>query len=306
MLKLPAYVLITPARNEAQFIELTLRAVVAQTLLPLRWVIVSDGSTDGTDEIVSRYAAEHPWIELMRMPERKERNFAGKVTAFNAGLARMADLPWDVIGNLDADTSFDSGYFAFMMQRLAEEPELGMIGGKLVDVVSGHTYSQGTTERDYVSGPCQIFRRACFEAIGGYRPMRSGGVDLVAVLSARMQGWGVRACAEKVCLHHRQMNGAQMSGFRERLHRGRMDYLLGSHPLWELFRGLYQMKNRPVILGGLLILGSYFWRVLLRVERTMPEELIAFRRKDQMDRLKRILLRRAPAANRPTPQVHSA
>jgi biofilm PGA synthesis N-glycosyltransferase PgaC len=82
---IPAYVLITPARNEARFIELTIQSVVAQTARPLRWVIVSDGSTDGTDEIVSKYAAEHRWMELIRMPERAERNFAGKVHAFNAG-----------------------------------------------------------------------------------------------------------------------------------------------------------------------------------------------------------------------------
>src|SRR5215470_2193419 len=98
-MKLPAYVLITPARNEAQFIELTLKSVVAQTVKPLKWVIVSDGSTDGTDEIVSKYSADYPWIELIRMPERKERNFAAKVFAFNARSAKVADLQYDVIGN---------------------------------------------------------------------------------------------------------------------------------------------------------------------------------------------------------------
>src|ERR1035441_7778521 len=101
------YVLITPARNEADFVELTLKSVVSQTVRPLKWVIVSDGSTDGMDEIVSRYAAEQPWIELVRMPERRERHFAGKVNAFNAGYARVKDLSYAIIGNLDADVSFD-------------------------------------------------------------------------------------------------------------------------------------------------------------------------------------------------------
>src|SRR5271154_5339692 len=105
------YVLITPARNEAAFIETTIQSVVAQTLLPLRWIIVSDGSTDGTDDIVKKYAAENPWMELVRMPERQERHFAGKVHAFNAGYARVKDLGYDVIGNLDGDTSFDGDYF---------------------------------------------------------------------------------------------------------------------------------------------------------------------------------------------------
>src|SRR5437773_4088000 len=97
------YVVITPARNEAQFIELTTKSMLAQSVHPLKWVIVSDGSTDGTDEIVTKFAANTPWIELIRMPERRERDFAGKVHAFNAGYARVAGLKYDVIVSLDAD-----------------------------------------------------------------------------------------------------------------------------------------------------------------------------------------------------------
>ena len=93
MSTLPAYVLITPARNEVKFIELTLKSMVAQTAPPLKWIVVSDGSTDGTDELVQKYAAHHDWIELIRMPERKERNFAGKVHAFNAGYAAPRACP---------------------------------------------------------------------------------------------------------------------------------------------------------------------------------------------------------------------
>src|SRR6266436_8272881 len=110
MLSLPTYMLITPARNEAQFIELTIKSVVAQTVRPLKWVIVSDGSTDGTDDIVAKYAAEHDWIELVRMPERRERHFAGKVYAFNAGYAKVKGLDYQIIGSLDADMSFDESY----------------------------------------------------------------------------------------------------------------------------------------------------------------------------------------------------
>ena len=95
MLTLPSYVLITPARNEAESIELTIKSVVLQTVRPIKWIIVSDGSTDGTDEIVRKYAADHPWIELLRMPERRERHFAGKVQAFNAGYARVQGLDYE-------------------------------------------------------------------------------------------------------------------------------------------------------------------------------------------------------------------
>src|SRR5262249_48265080 len=124
MSTLPSYVLITPARNEAEFIELTLKSVVAQTVRPLRWVIVSDGSTDGTDDIVRRYADAHPWIELVRMPEREERHFAGKVYAFNAGFSRVVDLDYELVGNLDADISFEADYFAVLLGKFAENPRL--------------------------------------------------------------------------------------------------------------------------------------------------------------------------------------
>src|SRR5579862_5318218 len=102
-----SYVIITPARNEAQYIGLTLQSMVKQTVRPAKWVIVSDGSTDGTDDIVRKYAADHPWIELLQMPERRERNFAGKVLAFNAGYDSVKQTRFDAIGNLDGDASFD-------------------------------------------------------------------------------------------------------------------------------------------------------------------------------------------------------
>ena len=122
------YVLITPARNEAATIELTLKSVVGQTVRPVRWVIVSDGSTDGTDEVVNKYATQHDWIELVRMPERKERHFAGKVHAFNAGYAKVKNLKYELIGSLDGDISFDQDYFAFLLDRFSEVPRLGLAG----------------------------------------------------------------------------------------------------------------------------------------------------------------------------------
>jgi poly-beta-1,6-N-acetyl-D-glucosamine synthase len=282
-----AYVLISPARNEARFIEQTIKSVLNQTVRPLKWVIVSDGSTDGTDDLVKKYAAQHPWIELVRMPERQERHFAGKVEAFNAGYSKVKELKYDIIGNLDADISFDPDYFEFLMGKFAENPDLG---------VGGTPYREGNRMYDYrlsslehVSGACQMFRRECFEAIGGYLPVRSGGVDLIAVLTARTQGWKTRTFTAKSCEHHRKMGAAHQTGFRERIHRGRMDYLLGSHPIWEIFRSAYQMKNRPYVVGGVLILFGYLWTMLRGCKRTIPDELMRFRRHDQMQRLKRII-----------------
>ena len=288
MPKSPVYVLVTPARNEAQFIELTIKSVISQTVLPLRWVIVSDGSSDGTDAIVSRYAADHAWIELVRIPEHHERDFAAKVRAFNAGYARLKDLEYEVIGNLDGDVSFDGGYFCFLLGKLAEDTRLGLVGTPFKDS-SIQTYDYRFVGIEHVSGFCQLFRRKCFEEIGGYVPVKGGGVDHIAVITARMKGWKTRTFTGKVCVHHRGIGTAQHGLLMTRFRSGVKDYALGSHPLWEVLRATYQMSRRPFLIGGLLLLSGYVWALLHRAERPVSSELVAFRRREQMGRLRKLL-----------------
>lgn len=286
---LPAYVVITPARNEVQFIELTIRSMIAQTVRPLRWVIVSDGSTDGTDELVRRYAVEHSWIELLRTPERRERHFAGKATAFNAGYARVEGLPYEVIASLDADLSFDAGYFAYLLARLAEDSGLGLVGTPFRDSVSNETYDYRFVSIEHVSGACQVFRRQCWEQIGGYVPMKGGGIDSLAVLAARMRGWKTRTFTEKITHHHRPMGTAQKDGLSVWFRSGAKDYAFGNHPVWELLRTTYQMSKRPFVLGGLALLLGYLSAWMRGVQRTVSPEMMSFHRRDQMRRLRQIV-----------------
>jgi len=289
MQNLPSYVLITPARNESGFIESTINSVVAQKIRPLKWVIVSDGSTDGTDELVQKYAAENSWIELVRLPEHRDRNFAAKVSAIDAGLARVKSLNYDVVGSLDADITFDSDYFAFLLGKLAENPKLGLVGTPFAE--NGVTYDYRFASVEHVSGACQVFRRACFEAIGGYTPMKFGGIDTVAVLSARMKGWQTRTFPEKTCDHHRKMGSATKSGLGVIYNTGFKDYVLGADPLWEFFRAFYRASRTPYVIGGAALLLGYVWPLLKGTPRTAPPEVIAFRRRDQRVRL-RALIRR--------------
>jgi glycosyltransferase involved in cell wall biosynthesis len=286
---LPAYVLITPARNEAEYIELTLKSVVAQTVLPLKWVIVSDGSTDGTDDIVNKYSAGRPWIELIRMPEREERHFAGKVHAFNAGYARVAELKYDVIGNLDGDVSFDEQYFDFLLRKFTENPRLGVAGTPFRE--GSFQYDYRFTSIEHVSGQCQLFRRACFEEIGGYVPRKIGGVDLVAVTTARMKGWQTRTFVEKPYTHQRQMGTATASFWKAPFKVGRADYILGSHPLWEFARSIYQTTRPPVLVGGGLRFAGFLWAMLSLKEKQVPADFVQFRRKEQMRRLWKFVAR---------------
>ena len=283
------YVLITPARNEEAFIEETIKSVVGQTVLPVKWVIVSDGSTDCTEDIVRKYTGQCQWIELVRMPEHTVRNFAAKVTCFNAGYEKVRNLNYDVIGNLDADISFDSDYFEFLLKKMTDMPQLGVAGTPFVE--GSFQYNYAFVNIEHVSGACQLFRRRCFEEIGGYKPIRGGGIDWVAVTTARMKGWKTRTFLEKKCLHHRKIGTGKGSLLISKLRVGRQDYYLGGHPLWEVFRSLYQMKFRPYIIGGLLVLTGYVCAFFKGVDRPISEELIIFRRREQMQRVRSLFLR---------------
>ena len=284
----PAYVLITPAHNEAAFIGQTIDSVVAQTLRPLKWVIVSDGSTDGTDEIVRRYVAQHEWIQLVRMPEREERHFAGKVMAFNAGYERVQEDDFEVVGSLDADITFDAGYLQFLMGKFVEDPTLGVAGTPFCEG-GGATYNYHFTSPEHVSGACQLFRRRCFEAIGGYVPLKVGGIDLVAVTTARMHGWKTRTFTEKMSQHHREMGSANHGKLAASYKAGFHDYLMGVHPVWQFVRSLYQMTRKPWLVGGAFLLAGYVIAASRSAKRPVSIEFVAFRRGEQMRRLRAFL-----------------
>jgi glycosyltransferase involved in cell wall biosynthesis len=284
------YVLITPAHNEEAFIEKTLASVVAQTLLPERWVIVDDGSTDRTAEIVQGYAKQFRWIELIQRPQRQDRNFAGKAHAFNAGFKRVRSFQFEVIGNLDADISFERDYFEFLLSKFAEFPQLGVAGTAMreasYDAVEDSFYHDSD-----VFGACQLFRHACFEEVGGYTPIKWGGLDWIAVRTARLKGWQTKSFCDKLFYHHRPMGATDTNILKARFDYGRKDYFLGNHPLWQVFRVSFQMMKRPYVVGGLLLLSGYFYSFASRVKRPVEAELLKFHRKEQLSRLKCLFVR---------------
>ena len=282
------YVLITPARNEEAYIEQTIKSVVGQTIRPAKWVIVSDGSTDRTDKIVKRYVAAHDWIELVRMPAREERDFAGKVHAFDAGAARVNHLPYEIIGNLDADVSFESDHIEYLLGKFAQYRGLGVAGTNYRDDSTQERpqYDYRFTSIEEVPGALQLFRRECFESIGGYRPSKYGGVDLLATLSARMHGWQTRVYTGRLVIHHRQQGTAKTHPLLVEFYNGRKDYMFGGNPLWEIFRAAYHLTRTPYIIGGSLIFVGYFSALLTGAKKLFPPDVIRFRRKEQMNRLR--------------------
>jgi glycosyltransferase involved in cell wall biosynthesis len=282
------YVLITPSRNEARLIEETLKSMVAQTILPLKWVIVNDGSTDATAEIVAKYAAQHSWIELVNRPVRKDRNFAAKVHAFNAGLERVQGIQFELIGNLDSDISFGPDQFEFLISKFRETPALGVAGTAYTQDGGWDSTRDSFEGESSVHGACQLFRYECFQDIGGYCANRLGGIDWIAVTTARMKGWETRNYPDRRFHHSRVMGTAEKGELGAAFDYGKKDYFLGGSPLWELFRVAYRMTKRPFVLGGIALLLGYCMGAIRRVERPVSRELMRFHRGEQMKKLRMI------------------
>jgi glycosyltransferase involved in cell wall biosynthesis len=280
------YVLITPARNEEAYIEQTIQSVIAQTVLPVKWIIVSDGSTDRTDEIVIKYLADYKWIELLRMPEHRDRQFAAKVNCFNAGYARVKNLQYDVIGNLDADISFDEDYLEFLIGKFGQIPELGVAGTPFIEDAYCSTTDSFEGEK-HVAGGCQLFRRKCFEDIGGYIPIKDG-IDWVAVTTARMKGWRTQSFREKYFNHHRKIGTGESNSVKAIFKYGTKDYTLGGHPLWVMIKVVYRMIKKPYIIGSIILLSGYLW-ALFRIDRPISQELVKFNKREQMQKLRLVL-----------------
>ena len=285
----PLYVVVTPARNEAAFIEKTIETVIRQTVLPQKWVIVNDGSTDATGSIAGKYAEKYEWLELVNLPVRKERNFAAKVHAFNAGLERLKDVPYEIIANLDGDVGLDEDHFEFLLNKFKDDSGLG-VAGTIFREEGGYSSETSSFEgQNHVSGQCQVFRRKCFEDIGGYYANKEGGIDWIAVTTARMMGWKTRSYREKSFFHFRHLGTAERGILASSFSYGEKDYYLGGHPIWELFRVTYRLTKPPYLVDGLALGLGYGWAMIRRVHRPVSKELMAFHRKEQMGKLSVIL-----------------
>jgi biofilm PGA synthesis N-glycosyltransferase PgaC len=282
------YALITPARNEEAFIDKTIESMIKQTARPLKWVIVNDGSTDNTSSVVRRFLPENPWIQLVDRPVRKERNFAAKVHAFNAGKEMIAGLDFRAIGNLDADVGLDPDHFEFLLNQLQKDDRLGVVGTTFRE--EGYSSATDSFEGEsHVSGQCQLFRKECFAEIGGYQPNKAGGIDWMAVTTARMKGWKTRSFREKSFFHFRALGTAERSRAASSFSYGEKDYYLGGHPVWEVFRVAYRMTKPTFLIDGLAIGSGYLWAFVRREPRPVSRELMRFHRKEQMQKLRAIL-----------------
>lgn len=281
------YVLITPARNEEAYIEKSIESIVSQTLRPAQWVIVSDRSTDRTDAVAAHYAARHPFIKLITLPAGQGRDFGSKVSAFKTGYSALSVADYDYIGNLDADVSFAPDYYERIIERFEAKERLGIAGGVILELM-GKEFRKQLSGKNSVAGAVQFFSRRCFEDIGGYVPIKFGGIDSAAEIMARMKGWEVSAFEELEVYHHRRVSGS--SGiFKARFRSGMMHYQLGYHPLFQVVSAVYRLQDPPLIAGSLLTLFGYCWAFTRRYERPVSRTFIDYLTAEQKARLRSIL-----------------
>jgi poly-beta-1,6-N-acetyl-D-glucosamine synthase len=293
-MKLRTYVLMTAARNEEKDIERTILSVVSQTIKPSKWVIVSDGSTDQTDEIVARYAAKYDFIELLCIKGDNTRNFGSQVRAINIGYEQMKNAAYEYIGNLDADISFEEDYYERILQKYDDDPRLGLTSGYIYEQSNGTFISREFNNINSVPHAVQLFRRKCFEDIGGYMALPYGGPDWVAEVTARMKGWHVMSIPEIVVYHHRPT--ASAGGIlKNRFRLGLLDYSVGSHPVFEVIKDTRRMIQEPYLIGGLIRLCGYIWGYVRNEKRMVSDEFVEYLRKEQMDRVFRLC---SPSKNR--------
>ena len=278
------YCLMTAAYNEEENIARTIESVVSQTLLPKRWVIVSDGSVDRTDEIINAYAEKHTFIPFLRMKRAPGRSFGRKVLALRAGGELLEDLEFDFIGNLDADVSVQPTYFEDLIARFDSTSSLGIVGGFVCEESDGEFRSRRANRVYSVAHAAQLVRRECYEAIGGYAVLEYGGEDWHAQVSAQIKGWTVAAFPELKILHHRHTGEAD-NLVRHKFRQGRMDYSFGSHALFEVLKCLQRMPEKPFIIGGSARLIGFFWAYIRRDQRPVSDEFVAFLRKEQRHKM---------------------
>jgi len=278
------YVLVTAAHNEEATIGQTIASVLAQTVPPLRWVIVSDGSVDRTDEIVQNYADSHSFIRFLRIVRLPGRSFGSKVRALHAANRLLMDLSYEFIGNLDADISISESYFADLISRFSRRPQLGIAGGYVVEQENGAFRDRKQNRVYAVAHAAQMVRRECYMAIGGYAVLEYGGEDWHAQTCARMKGWEVEAFPELKIFHHRH-TGEAGNLLRHKFRQGRMDYSFGSDPFFEILKCTVRIPEKPFFIGGMTRLAGFLWSLVCRDKRPVSDEFIAYLQREQKRRI---------------------
>ena len=281
------YVLITPAHNEGQFIQQVIESVIAQTVIPKLWVIVDDASTDRTTEIIKSYENRSNFIMYYRLQRSNIKSYySHRTEVFLAGYEQIGQTDHEFIGSLDADILLGPTYYEKILAEFHKNPKLGIASGVYFNKIDG---SLRRVLRSSLSTPgaMQLFRRQCYEQIGGYIPLKYGGDDSLADIMARMKGWETRSFSQYQVVHHRPTGTADGAHILiARFCQGLAEYSLATHPLFMLIKSFRRaFLEEPYFIGSLARLTGFLYGYSLREQRKLPSETIHFVRKEQIMRL---------------------
>ncbi len=279
-------VIISPVRDESEFLRLTMNAVVAQTARPIEWILVDDGSADATPDIIREYAEKYPFIRLV---ERKDRGYrklgGGVVAAFDYGKDRILHTDYAFIAKLDGDMSFGPHYIEYMLRALADNSRLACVSGKVYRF-EHEQFIEEFHQPEQVAGQFKLYRREAFEDIGGFVQLLSwDGID---IHTCHMKGWETRSFYDEDAWlwHHRIMGSSDRNIYVGRLRWGRGNWTMGYHPLFAVAVGVSRMRETPLVIGGLLMIVGYFWSAIRRVPRYDNLQFRRYLRRSQMQRFK--------------------
>lgn len=278
------YVVITPARNEAENIPHTIRSMVAQIARPALWIIVNDGSTDATAILIDAAARERPWIKAIHRPDRGFRQQGGGVVdAFYTGYSSLGTDTWDFLVKFDADLSFEPDCFARCLEIFTREPKLGIGGGLICQQKDGALICESPGDPAFhVRGATKIYRRACWDAIGGLH--RAPGWDTIDELKANMLGWDTRSFPEVPLRHHRY-TGAADGKWKNYVKFGVANYVTGYHPLFMAVKCLRRCFQRPYLLGAMGLGWGFLRAYLQKLPQVDDRDLIRYVRHQQLNKL---------------------
>jgi glycosyltransferase involved in cell wall biosynthesis len=276
------YLVITPVRDEEDYIEHTISSMLAQTVLPVQWVIIDDGSKDRTGDIIDRYAAQYPWIKTVHRKDRGFRkNGGGVVEAFYDGFKAKAVEDWDYIVKLDGDLSFDKNYFEACFKYFENEPRLGIGGGSICNLVEGKAVLEGCPPF-HVRGATKIYRKDTWDQIGGIQLLT--GWDTIDELKANMLGWSTASFPDLLLTQHKTTGSAD-GGWKNCVKNGRANFNTGYHPLFMFIKCIKRLAQKPYLTGGVGLLYGYFGAYFGGIKPINDPDFIKYVRKEQMNRL---------------------
>ena len=266
----PRYVVISPVKDEARYVHRTIHSMIAQTVRPLRWIVVDDGSSDGTADLVGEYLGEHPWIQLVCRTQQGQRQpGSGVIRAFNTGYDLLKGAAYDYIVKLDCDLELPEDYFERLLGQFRDNPRLGIASGVYCEEHAGR-WLPVTMPRYHAAGACKVVRAACFEGIGGF--VASKGWDTLDEIKAQVQGWSTQHFAG-IQFKHLKKEGSAIGPLATNVMHGEIYYLTGGSRLFLLFKILSRMATgRPVLLAGLALAWGFIKFAIRGVPRLVTDQ----------------------------------